>query len=59
MKRNIVLDANIEYNEMQRALYLAISYAARMPNVANPSVAEGFVFSYGDKNIFVKKLKQK
>ena len=58
MKRNIVLNGGIEEMELSKALSMAIVYDERIRKgyAINPCVENGLVMSYGDKNIYVRKV---
>ena len=60
MKRNIVLDKSIDESEVLNATNLALYYMSRIKTgIINPLVLHGYSLSYSDKNIFVRKIKEK
>ena len=60
MKRNLVIDANVPERDIAYAAILGTMYIRNISiGVDNPYVIHGFSLSYGDKNVFVKRLKTK
>ena len=60
MRRNLVIDASVKNEDVFQAAYIAMGYIRNIPEGApNPHVIEGYVLSYGDKNVFIKRLKIK
>ena len=60
MKRNIVIDSSIEPELRALALVYADIYEREILSKPNPFVyGDEFILSYGDRNIYVKKVKSK
>lgn len=60
MKRNLVIDANVPERDITFAAALLTMYVRNISiGVDNPYVIHGFSLSYGDKNVFIKRLKTK
>ena len=60
MKRNIVIDSSIEPELRALALVYVDIYEREILSKPNPFVyGDEFILSYGDRNIYVKKVKTK
>lgn len=61
MKRNLIIDANVPTANYYIAVRLAKAYICQIEfgTAFNPLIRDGYSLSYGDKNVYVKRLKSK
>ena len=59
MKRNLVIDANVPREMYYTAVTLADIYIDKIKDgrALNPEIIREYVLSYGDKNVYIKRLK--
>lgn len=57
MRRSIVIDSSIPLELTDAAYVAVVDYSKRIPNVLNPLIQGSFSLNYGDKNVYIKLLK--
>ena len=57
MRRSIVIDSSIPLELTDAAYVVIVDYSKRIPNVLNPLIQGSFSLNYGDKNVYVKLIK--